>query len=94
MKNITFVKKHFLIELAFLILAIAHIIRFYYNDYNFTFQIIFMISYIMVIIGDILDDYKLNIIEIISRSIIMFIMTITIYNFLKKEYISQYYYLN
>ena len=94
MKNITFARKHLLTELAFLILAIGHIIRFYKNNYNLTFQILFMISYVMFIIGDIQDDYKLNIIETISRSIIMFIMTITIYNFLKKEYISQYYYLN
>lgn len=93
MKNITFIKKHFLIELAFLILAVGHIIRFY-NDYNLTFQILFMISYIMIIIGDILDDYRLNIIEIISRGIIMFIMTFTIYNYLQKEYTFQSFYLN
>ena len=87
MKNITFIKKHFLIELAFLILAVGHIIRFYNNNYNLSFQILFMISYIMIIMGD-------NIIEIISRGIIMFIMTFTIYNYLQKEYTFQSFYLN
>lgn len=94
MKNITFVRKHLFIELAFLILAVGHIIRFYNNNYNLSFQILFMISYIMIIMGDILDDYRLNIIEIISRGIIMFIMTFTIYNYLQKEYTFQSFYLN
>ena len=69
-------KKNIILTLAFILLVLAHLIHIFDNKYTYLFQMIFLISYIFFIYGTIIENKKINIINILSRIIIMILVSL------------------
>ena len=75
-KVIGFEKRNIILTLAFILLVLAHLIHIFDNKYTHLFQMIFLISYIFFIYGTIIENKKINIINILSRIIIMILVSL------------------
>lgn len=75
-KVIGFEKRNIILTLAFILLVLAHLIHIFDNKYTYLFQMIFLISYIFFIYGTIIENKKINIINILSRIIIMILVSL------------------
>jgi hypothetical protein len=75
-KVIGFEKRNIILTLAFILLVLAHLIHIFDNKYTHLFQMIFLISYIFFIYGTIIENKKINIINILSRTIIMILVSL------------------
>ena len=55
--------------LPLFLLLISHVIHLAYDKDRFVFQIIFIIAYMLFIIGEIMENNKINIFVLINRII-------------------------
>lgn len=75
-KVIGFEKTNIILTLAFILLILANLIHIFDNKHSYLFQIILLISYIFFIYGTIIQNKKINIINILSRIIIMILVSL------------------
>lgn len=75
-KVIGFEKTNIILTLAFILLILANLIHIFDNKHSHLFQIILLISYIFFIYGTIIQNKKINIINILSRIIIMILVSL------------------
>jgi len=78
-KFISYKSQHILIIIGSILLVLAHLIHLVYKKKRLLFKIIFIISYIVLIIGIILENSKINILTLISKIIIIILVTLGIY---------------
>lgn len=78
-KYISFEKHNIIIILSLFLLIIAHIIHLVYEKDRFVFQIIFIIAYMLFIIGEIIENNKINIFVLINKISIILIITFGLY---------------
>ena len=76
---INYKSQHILLTIGFILLTFAHFIHLVYKKDIFVYQILFIISYIMLIIGIIIENKKINIITLISKVMIIFLVSLGIY---------------
>jgi len=65
--------------LSLFLLIISHVIHLAYDKDRFIFQIIFIIAYMLFIIGEIIENKKISIIMLITKISIIMLITIGIY---------------
>ena len=75
-KVIGFEKTNIILTLAFILLILANLIHIFDNKHSYLFQIILLISYIFFIYGTIIQNKKIHIINILSRIIIMILVSL------------------
>ena len=78
-KFISYESKHILIIIGSILLILAHLIHLVYKEYIVIFQILFIISYISLIIGIIVEQKKINIVTLINKVIIIGLVSLGIY---------------
>lgn len=78
-KFISYESKHILIIIGSILLILAQLIHLVYKEYIFIFQILFIISYITLIIGIIVEQKKINIVTLINKVIIIGLVSLGIY---------------
>jgi len=78
-KFISYESKHILIIIGSILLILAHLIHLVYKEYIVVFQILFIISYITLIIGIIVEQKKINIVTLINKVIIIGLVSLGIY---------------
>ena len=78
-KFISYESKHILIIIGSILLILAHLIHLVYKEYIVIFQILFIISYITLIIGIIVEQKKINIVTLINKLIIICLVSLGIY---------------
>lgn len=78
-KFISYESKHILIIIGSILLILAHLIHLVYKEYIVIFQILFIISYITLIIGIIVEQKKINIVTLINKVIIIGLVSLGIY---------------
>ncbi len=78
-KFISYKSHHILITIGLILLILAHFIHLVYRKDVLVFQILFIISYIMLIIGIIIENKKINIITLINKVMIIFLVSLGIY---------------
>ena len=77
-KYVSFEKNHIIILIASFILVTAHIIHIYIHK-RFIFQILFIISYVLFVIGIIKERKKINIVTLINKVLIILLVMIGMY---------------
>ena len=78
-KFISYESRHILIIIGSILLILAHLIHLVYKEYIVVFQILFIISYITLIIGIIVEQKKINIVTLINKVIIIGLVSLGIY---------------
>jgi hypothetical protein len=78
-KFISYESKHILIIIGSILLILANLIHLVYKEYIIIFQILFIISYITLIIGIIVEQKKINIVTLINKVIIIGLVSLGIY---------------
>ena len=78
-KFISYESKHILIIIGLILLILANLIHLVYKKYIVIFQILFIISYITLIIGIIVEQKKINIVILITKVIIIGLVSLGIY---------------
>lgn len=78
-KYISYQSQDITITLGFILLVISELIHLVYKQDIYIHKIIYIISYITIIIGIILERNKINIINFISKIIVIILITIGMY---------------
>jgi hypothetical protein len=78
-KFISYESNHILIIIGSILLIFAHLIHLVYKKDILIYQLLFIISYIMLIIGIIIEKKKINIITLINKLMIIFLVSLSIY---------------
>jgi hypothetical protein len=76
---ISYKSQHILITLGLILLILAHFIHLVYKKDIFIFQILFIISYIILIIGIVIENKKINIMTLINKVMIIILVSLGIY---------------
>lgn len=76
---ISYESQHILITLGLILLILAHFIHLVYKKDILVFQILFIISNIILIIGIIIENKKINIITLINKVMIIILVSLGIY---------------
>jgi hypothetical protein len=78
-KFISYESKHILITIGSILLILAHLIHLVYREDIVVFQILFIIAYILLIIGIIIEQKKINIVILINKLMIIGLVSLGIY---------------
>lgn len=78
-KFISYKSKHILIIIGSILLILAHLIHLVYREDILVFQILFILSYIILIIGIIIEEKKINIVILINKLMIIGLISLGIY---------------
>lgn len=78
-KFISYESKHILIIIGSILLILANLIHLVYKEYIIIFQILFIISYITLIIGIIVEQKKINMVTLINKVTIIGLVSLGIY---------------
>jgi len=76
---ISYKSQHILITIGSILLILAHFIHLVYRKDILVFQILFIISHIILIIGIIFENKKINIINLINKVMIIILVSLGIY---------------
>jgi intracellular septation protein A len=76
---IRYKSQHIFITLGLILLILAHFIHLVYKKDIFVFQILFIISYIILIIGIVIEKKKINIMTLINKVMIIILVSLGIY---------------
>lgn len=78
-KFISYESKHTLIIIGSILLILAHLIHLVYREDIVIFQILFILAYILLIIGIIIEQKKINILILINKLMIIGLVSLGIY---------------
>lgn len=78
-KYISYESQDITITIGFILLILSQLVHVMFKDDKYIYKILFILSYITLIIGIILERNKINIINFISKIIVIVLVTIGMY---------------
>jgi hypothetical protein len=78
-KYISYESQDITITIGFILLILSQLAHVMFKDDKYIYKIIFILSYITLIIGIILERNKIHIINFISKIIVIVLVTISMY---------------